>query len=369
MKPWAMLALGTAIGILVGAGVFLALGKASHPPPDWREVAQANTMPNRRGYTLPLNNPDMIPAEQANHMNDEDVVIGLLFHGKARAYPWWVTSNYHVVNDTVDEDPLLITLCEVCGGAAAFRPTLPDLPGISLSFQICSVGRGTIEIADHQTLSQWHPFLGSAFGGPLKGRSLERYPVLIMTWGEWKHLYPGGLVANGSLQLRERPHGSAAGHIGDPDLPRLFERTANLKDDRMGLHELVLGILIPETDKSYVVPVRDLVPFPNLFLVTLGKKPVLIVRQGELAMTAFDLEPTAYRTGLSLLSKAPIRFRSPDGLTWDVVGVSRTPEDREVRLPSVSGYLTEWYEWVSHSPQSEIVRSARILSETGVRAE
>ena len=155
-------------------------------------------MPGRRAYTLPLNNPDMIPADQANHMKDEDVVLGVFIQGQARAYPWWLTSNYHVINDTVDDTPLLIALCEVCGGAAAFRPVVPDLPGRSLSFQIGGVSRGTIELVDQQTFSKWRPFLGTAFEGPLQGRSLENYPLLVMTWKEWHQRYPKSWVVNGS---------------------------------------------------------------------------------------------------------------------------------------------------------------------------
>jgi hypothetical protein len=363
MKLPTMLGLGAVTGILVGVGIYFALGNVFDHSLDWQQIAAANTMPDRRAYTLPLNNPDMVPADQAGYMKDEDVVLGILIDGQARAYPWWLTSNYHVVNDTVGEDPLLITLCEVCGGAAAFRPIVTELPHIPLSFQICGIGLGTIEIVDYQTLSKWRPFLGTAFEGPLKGRSLENYALLMMTWKEWRQSYPQTLVVNGSPQLRQRPHGAHAGRIGDPELPIPFQRTANLSDQRLGLHDLVLGIRIPETGKSYALPVNHLVPFPNLFLVTLGGKPVLILRQGELAMTAFDLVPTPYRAGFSLVSKTtPISFRSPDGTTWNAFGVSSAPGVPEKKLPSARSYLTEWYEWVSHSPDSEIVTSVEALS-------
>ena len=189
-------------GFLAGGSISLGLWNRFNRQPDWRELAAGTSMPNRRAYTLPLNNPDMVPAAQAQHVKEDDLVLGILMRGLARAYPWWLTSNYHVVNDTVGDDPVLITLCEVCRGAAAFRPVVPDLPDIPLSFQICGVGLGTIEIMDYQTHSRWRPFLGSAFEGPLKGRVLPSYPLLVMTWKEWRQLYPETLVANGSPQLR-----------------------------------------------------------------------------------------------------------------------------------------------------------------------
>ena len=98
----------------------------------------------------------------------------------------------------------------------------------------------------------------------------------------------------------------------------------------------------------------------------MGSKTVLIVRQTELAITAFDLEPTSNRTEPVLLSKVPILFRSSDGLTWNAFGISTTRGSYELRLPSNRGYVTEWYEWVSHSPQSEIISSVTILPFKGV---
>jgi hypothetical protein len=371
MKPTMLFGLGTAAGILAGAGICLpflsAFNPCPEPGPDWKERAAASTMSGRRAYTLPLNNPDMIPAGQANHMKEEDLVLGVLIQGEARAYPWWLTSNYHVVNDTVADAALLITLCEVCGGAAAFRPVVPELPGLTLSFQICGIGLGTIEIVDHQTLSKWRPFLGTAFEGPLKGRSLENYPLLVIPWKEWKQRYPTSLVANGSPELRSRPHGAeAGGRIGDPDLPPLFAATANLTDHRLEPHELVLGIMVPETEKAYALPASRLVPFPSLFLVTLDGRPFLVVREGELAMTAFDLASTPYRAGsFSLTSTNPISFRSADRLDWNAFGVSAPGGAPETRLPPARSYLTEWYEWVSHSRDSEVVTSVKVFSAPG----
>ncbi len=347
-------------GIVLGVAAGYLLPGWLNPPPDWTQMAEANTMPGRRVYTLPLNNPDMIPATQATYMRDTDIVLGVVIHGQARAYPWWLVSNYHVVNDTVEQEPLLITLCEICGGACAFRPVLPELPELALSFQICGIRSGTIEIADQQTLSHWHPFLGTAVEGPLKGRTLDNYPLVLMTWNEWRSLYPASVVVNGSPQLRERPHGAESGRIGDPDIPPNFLRGINFSDTRLGLHELVVGIKMPEAQRSYAVPSNKLVPFPNLFLVSAGTNSVLIVRQTELAMTAFDLHSLGNSTNFSLLSKTPIQFRTPDGLIWSAFGICTTPGKYETRLPSAHSYLTEWYEWVSHSPDCEIIGSARI---------
>ena len=37
-----------------------------------------------------------------------DYVIGLVFRGRARAYPLWVVDNYHVINDRVDGERIVV---------------------------------------------------------------------------------------------------------------------------------------------------------------------------------------------------------------------------------------------------------------------
>ena len=34
-------------------------------------------------------------------MRDDDVVLGVVVAGEARAYPWWIVKHFHVVNDTI----------------------------------------------------------------------------------------------------------------------------------------------------------------------------------------------------------------------------------------------------------------------------
>ncbi|MGB1055058.1 MAG: DUF3179 domain-containing (seleno)protein, partial [Limisphaerales bacterium] len=147
--------------------------------PSWVSHARGLTMAGNREYALPLNNPDTVSAEQATHLKESDLVIGLSIYGKARAYPWWIMSNFHVVNDTLQvgqqsQLPLMVAMCEQCSGSAAFIPTIPELEDRPLTFQICGVHNGTFEIADFQSQSKWHPFAGEATEGPLKGRRLTQ---------------------------------------------------------------------------------------------------------------------------------------------------------------------------------------------------
>ena len=120
-------------------------------------------------------------------MRDEDFVLGLVLSGQARAYPWWIAKNHHVVNDTVAGVPVTVAFCEQCTGGAAFARTVG---GRVLSFAVAGVYNGTIVIKDRETGTLWAPFSGKGLEGPLAGRTLERIPVCSATGTSGRRAIP-----------------------------------------------------------------------------------------------------------------------------------------------------------------------------------
>ena len=64
---------------------------------------------NRRSPFVPLDNPEFLTAEDASFLGDDNLVMGLYIEGQARAYPVGMVYYHHVVNDTVDGRPILVT--------------------------------------------------------------------------------------------------------------------------------------------------------------------------------------------------------------------------------------------------------------------
>lgn len=54
-------------------------------------------------------NPVTVPGNEATHMRDEDCVIGVTVNGRHRAYPYWISDKYHIVNDTLGGERVLVT--------------------------------------------------------------------------------------------------------------------------------------------------------------------------------------------------------------------------------------------------------------------
>jgi len=107
-------------------------------------------------------------------MREEDLVLGVVVAGQARAYPWWIAKNFHVVNDSVAGVPIAIAFCEQCTGAAAFRR---ELDGRVPSLEVPGVYNGTILLKDRETGTLWSPFSGKGLDGPLAAKRLTRIPA------------------------------------------------------------------------------------------------------------------------------------------------------------------------------------------------
>lgn len=329
----------------------------------WIVKARELTMPSNREYALPLNNPDVVPAANAGHMKPDDLVVGVTIYQHARAYPWWILSNYHIVNDTFDKGkgsplPVLVSLCEQCSGSAAFVPTLAELPDRPLTFQISGVDSGTFEIADFQTHSRWHPFSGRALAGPLEGTQLPQIASVIERWDNWKERHPNTDVVVGSSTLRARPHGLSHGaQIGHSFVHKVFWATSNQTDDRLPRNELVYGLLGDGEREALAVRLEDIRSESYLQFEDKGN-PILLVVDGQYGARSFSRMLDGELLHFELVSQSPLLLRDHSGKFWNSDGELQT-EDTSTgttrrHLRPLRGYLTEWYEWVSSQTGTRI---------------
>lgn len=87
---------------------------ASTPTPmDGSDVPTPTSAPRspqqRGGGFVPLDDPAFIPASAAAFLGDDELVLGYAQGGEARAYPVSMMFWHHIINDTVQGQPLLVT--------------------------------------------------------------------------------------------------------------------------------------------------------------------------------------------------------------------------------------------------------------------
>lgn len=201
---------------------------------DWREVSWGGVV---RDAIESLVDPPVVPAGEGGWLRDDDVVFGVTVAGHARAYPRRVMEVHELANDTVAGRRIALSYCTLCGAAIAYRTNGED--GRPLELRTSGLlQRSNKLMYDVGTSSLWDQFDGVAVTGPLRGTKLDRVPVVVSTWGEWRRAHPEGtVIAEGAGTGRDY----GADFLGGRDAQGpIFP--VGPRDDRLPPQTVVLGV-------------------------------------------------------------------------------------------------------------------------------
>jgi thiol-disulfide isomerase/thioredoxin len=328
-----------------------ALGLAARPVLVEAESPTARISDRVRGQHIaraspPLDRPELRPAASASHMRAEDAVLGVLVAGRARAYPWWVAKNHHVVNDVVEGVPVVVAFCEQCTGAAAFRRTVG---GRVLSFAVAGVYNGTIILRDRETRTWWAPFSGRGLEGPLAGRRLERIPVALTRWDVWSARHPRGDVVWAPEAARQG-HGAWYEPAKWGVVSEMGE-TLTHWDARLPENALVLGV---EDARAY--PLAALRASGGVLNDTAAERPLVVVASGPFEAGAYERRTKA---GVLTFRPSPgleaVMKDEETGSGWSGDGLAVNGPLKGERLQAADGYVVEWHVWSAYHPAGVLV--------------
>jgi uncharacterized protein DUF3179 len=302
-----------------------------------------------QSFHQPLNKP--VWTDAYDHLRGDDPVLGLYRGGRACALPWWIMKNHHVANLVFDDLPVLVTLCEMCSGAGAFRA---EVEGRRLAFRIRGTYNATILLEETSTGSLWAPFNGAALAGPLRGTILERLPLSQCLWNEWLAMHPTTRVLYGEQALREG-HGCEFSP-GSPGVVRAFLPTlARPFDTRLPHNALVLGVENGASARAY--PLETLARIGPVLNETLGDAELVVrCRPGTLQALAFHR-----RVGDRVLvfgySATRGVYDEQTGSVWNEMGEAVSGPLAGTQLAYLDSGIEEWYAFAAYNPDAEIFKA------------
>lgn len=145
--------------------------------------------------------PQFIPVNEANAwLKDREPVVFVQVGDDARAYPIQILIWHEIVNDVVGGEPLLVSFCPLCNTAIAFKRTFNPSTGSKQSGQVLDFGTtgrlrySNLIMYDRQSETWWQQATGDAIAGEHTGTQLEFYPASMISWADFKNLYPNGNV-------------------------------------------------------------------------------------------------------------------------------------------------------------------------------
>jgi hypothetical protein len=161
-----------------------------------------------------LENPNFIPLSAANYP-DEIQAIVLQGETVTKVYPYNILTWHEIVNDTIDDNPVAVTFCPLCGSAIVFDRTLPN--GTVSTFGVSgSLLESNMIMYDRETESLWQQSTGAVLAGTSFPGQLSLVPMQLMTLGEIRLGHPDAIILSRLTgHDRDYTHNPYAGYETD----------------------------------------------------------------------------------------------------------------------------------------------------------
>lgn len=257
-----------------------------------------------------LDHPPTVSATQADWA-DDDLVLGILAGGEARAYPIAVLNWHELVNDTLGGEPILVSFCPLCGTGMVFdRRVAGKARGFGVSGLLY---RSDLLMYDRESESLWSQISAEAVTGPLLGQRLRLLRSRTDEWGRWRRDHPETTVLSRDT-----------GHRRD------YGRSP-------------YGSYAQSRDVMFPVP-RD--PRYHPKMPTLGLR---VPGEGARAYPASELARAGGSVEERFLGRSVRVAYDPDRQVFDVAAPP------EVELEVVEGF---WFAWAAFHPETSVYTAA-----------
>lgn len=195
-----------------------------------------------------LSAPQMIVAEEADYLQPNDRVIGVVIDGQPRAYPLAILNYHEIVNDRVGEQPFAVSYCPLCDSASVFSRRVGDgecefgVSGLLYNSNVLMYDR------DEGAESLWSQIKNEAIAGPVVESRLELMPLELTTWQSWQERHPTTSVLSSETgHQRNYTRNPYADYFATDALMFPVKQT----DDRLPNKQRVLGVFSGGQAKAY----------------------------------------------------------------------------------------------------------------------
>jgi len=268
-------------------------------------------------------------TEYIGSKTDEVLVIE---GATARAYPIRILNYHEVVNDVVDDQPVAVTWCPICGSAVVYDAAVD---GQRLTFGVSGkLADDDLVLYDRQTESEWKQSTGHCIGGELSNRSLTVIPAAMISYESFQESYPDGEVLQppaddsgvGGREYDSTPYegyaegeGFGLGPMRGTGPSRAWDR------DDIDPKTVVVGIERPGEAVGFPVP--EIEAAGGVIESTVGEQRVVVVATGD-GVHAFE------HPGFSLTVDAG--QLTGDGTVWNAATGSSADGRQLTRIRSIS---------------------------------
>ena len=139
-----------------------------------------------------VDDPKFETAEQSTFLDPNNLIVGIVHNGVAKAYAHRILDWHEIVNDAVSDRAIALTYCPLTGTAVAWnREVNSEITTFGVSGKLYNTN---LMPYDRATDSYWSQMRLDCVNGPLVSTKIETFPVIETTWETWKSMYPNSMV-------------------------------------------------------------------------------------------------------------------------------------------------------------------------------
>ncbi len=297
----------------------------------------------------PLRNPEMISAEDAGYLEDDNIVFGIEINGDARAYPKRILAWHEMFTDTIGGVDIAGVYCTLCGTVIPFKT---EHKGKKYTLGTSGfLYRSNKLMYDQATQSLWSTTRGTPVIGPLvdQGIQLEYEAVVTTTWGEWKKRHPKTTVLSLNTGHR-RDYGEGVAYNDYFSTDTLMFRTP-FDDDRLKNKEEILALRFPAAPNQQLAIDTDFLIKKPLYENRIGAQKFVVLTDKSGANRVFDPEDkqfTSYDGDSTVIDST--------GQEWSVNESNLIASNGKDKLGRLPYHRAFWFGWRAAFPETKLIK-------------
>ncbi len=301
-----------------------------------------------RDGIVPLKNPKMIAASEADWLKDDNIVFGVAINGDVRAYPKRILAWHEMFKDRIGGRELAGVYCTLCGALVLYDVTVNGV-----QHELGTSGflyRSNKLMYDHASKSMWSTLTGEPVLGALvdKGIVLASLYVVTTTWGAWRRRHPQTRVLSlDTGHQRDYREGAAyRDYFATDDL--MF--TVPAHDRRLPNKAEVLALRLPQAPGEALAIAADFLAGHAVYHARLGMVNMVILTDASGANRVYAALEHRFR-GWDQVASA----KDASGANWAVEESGlRGPNGAILaRLPAHRAF---WFGWRAAFPDTRLVQ-------------
>ena len=296
----------------------------------------------------PLRNPEMISAEEADYLSDDNIVFGIEINGDVRAYPKRILAWHEMFTDTIGGVPIAGVYCTLCGTVIPYKTN-----SNGTQYTLGTSGflyRSNKLMYDKATQTLWSTTKGEPVVGPLvdKGIKLDYESVVTTTWGEWKRRHPNTTVL--SLNTgHSRDYGEGVAYNDYFSTDRVMFNTP-FNDERLDNKREILALRFPAAPSQQLAIDTEFLKSNTVYKNTIGSQKFVVLTDKTGANRVYDPKGVDF-----VKYDGDQTVTDNNGTQWALSESDLTSEKNQ-QLSRLPYHRAFWFGWRAAYPETKLIK-------------